>query len=181
LHKIGKITDKAQNLFSKGYYQEAYSTFFEISKLKTINNNEDLKLRLTSFSGMLQLALGEPDVLIDVSYYMIDNIQSGKLEEPDWFADTLYVSACGAIMGAEINNDLNLYTLASNFFSKLNNGLNLEKNEFDKHSVVLLIECFYKLGYLDSAKEGLSILYKTMSHREFEKAKEYLSSKKIDI
>lgn len=181
LQKIGKITDKAHNLYLKGYYQEAYSTFTEISKLETFNNNDKLKLRLTSFSGMLQLPLGEPDLLIDVSHYILESIQSGELEEPHWFADTLYVSACAAIIGAEINNDLTLYTLALNFISKLNDGLNLEKGVFDKQSVVLSIECFYKLGYPDRTKEGLSILYKTMSHREFEKAKEYLSSKGINL
>lgn len=178
--KLQIYRQEALELFAKGEYVRALESFKRVAALTSLKNNQDLVLEIHAFIGMLSLATGDPDTLLDVAQTVGMAIQKGQMKEPYWFHEILYVSACAAVMYADASKDQNGYTFAVACIINLNKGIK-SAVDFDKDGIVLITECYYKLNKHQQYTEYFKLVNTVLHGERLQVARKYLKLKNVPI
>ena len=176
--KLLELRDKAYAQFNKGDFQGAVKTFIEVGTLKSIQKDKNLEIEVNVYSGMLLLALGEPDNLLQITQAVLVAVQNKQMNEPPWLQDIMYVAACAGVIYAEKYNDNNGNIFARGCIVRLNSRCE-SVLDYDLDSLVLGVEVTYKLKDFNLHRSYIEIMNTLMKGPQLKEAQDYLKLKNV--
>lgn len=174
---IAKKYRMALEYYEKGMYEESINLISDAYDY-TLGKDIELTYRLAAIGGMITLRAGIPDALVEVTQSIEQEVEKGKIREPKWLVNILYVSACAAMLYGQSNREELAYKVALRWLRKLHE-YNMKRNIFDKAIYVISIECNYLIRNNEAVRTLKEFLFENITNNEIKEIKEYFMSRDI--